>query len=237
MTQPTEFDIYCDECFPDLLTSSKPQAQYVIIGSLWLPTSQRSELKAKLHALRDAHKVGGEIKSRKVSPSRLEFYKELVDLFIDTGLDLRFRAIVIDRLKVDLSRFHGDSAELSFYKFYYQMLHHWIGAANAYHIFCDYQTNQHPARLTELQQVLSNANPLSEFKTVQWVRSKESVLTQFADVLTGLTSAKLNKTIQAGSAKKQLLHYLEAKRGRPIQATGLGEQKFNLFQIALDGGW
>lgn len=237
MTQPTEFDIYCDECFPDLLTSEKPQAQYVIIGSLWLPSNQRSALKAKLHALRDAHKIGGEIKSRKVSPSRLAFYKELIDLFIDAGLDLRFRAIVIDRHKVDLRRFHKNSAELSFYKFYYQMLHHWIGAANTYHIFCDYQTNQHPARLAELQQVLSNANPLSEFKSVQWVRSRESVLTQLTDVLTGLTSAKLNQTIQAGSAKEQLLNYLEAKRGRPIQATWIGEQKFNLFKISLDGGW
>ena len=237
MSHPTEFDIYCDECFPDLLTSEKPQAQFVIIGSLWLPTCKRAEFKALIHQLRDTHEVGGEITSRKVSPSRLKFYEALIDLFMSEGLDLRYRSIVIDRQKVDLQRFHASSAELSFYKFYYQMLHHWIGAANTYHIFCDYQTNQHPARLTELKQVLCNANPLTEFRTVQWVRSKESVLTQFADVLTGLTSAKLNQTIQAGSAKEQLLRYLEAKRGRPIKATSLGEQKFNLFQIALDGGW
>lgn len=237
MTRPTEFDLYCDECFPDLLTSEKPQARYVIIGSLWLPTEQRGTLKAKLHALRDAHKIGGEIKSRKVSPSRLDFYKELIDIFIEIGPDLRFRAIAIDRENIDLGRFHGGSAELSFYKFYYQMLHHWIRAANSYHIFCDYQTNQHPARLAELKQVLCNANPLSEFRTVQWVRSKESVLTQFADVLTGLTSAKLNGTIQKGSAKEQLLSHLEAKMGRPLSPTGITERKFNLFKITLDGGW
>ncbi len=234
---PTLFDIYCDECFPDLLTSNKPLAKFVTIGSLWLPTTMRKELKEKIHVLRDKYKIGGEIKSRKVSPSRLEFYQALIDLFLNEGLDLRYRAIAIDIAKVDLTRFHQNSAELSFYKFYYQMLHHWIGASNTYNIFCDYQTNQHPARLLELKQVLSNANPLTTFKTVQWVRSKESVLTQLSDVLTGLTSARINQTTQKGSAKDTLLNYLESKLGRRIVATGVSEQKFNLFQIALDGGW
>lgn len=235
--QPTDFDIYCDECYPDLLSSEKPQARYIIIGSLWLPTAQRNALKERIHSLRDAHKVGGEIKSRKVSPSRLPFYKDLIDVYIEHGLDLRFRSIAIDRKQLNLARFHHNSAELSFYKFYYQMLHPWIRAANSYHIFCDYQTNQSPDRLSELHQVLRNANPLSDFKTVQWVRSKESVLTQFADVLTGLCSAKLNQTIQAGSAKAQTLSYLESKLGHAIAPTGVNEQKFNLFKIALNGGW
>lgn len=233
----TEFDIYCDECFPDLLSSKKPQAKFVVIGSLWLPTSRREDYKKLIHQLRDEHKIGGEIKSRKVSPSRLDFYKALIDFFIDEGLNLRFRAIAIEAGKVDLTRFHQNSAELSFYKFYYQMLHHWLGASNTYRVFCDYQTNQHPARLAELKQVLSNANPLAKFDTVQWVRSKESVLTQLTDVLTGLTSAALNKTPHTGSAKHHLLNYIESKLGRPINPTGVGEQKFNLFQISLDGGW
>jgi len=232
-----EFDIYCDECFPDLLTSAKPKAEYVIIGSLWLPREKREEFKSVIHQLRDTHKVGGEIKSRKVSPSRLAFYQELIDFFINQGLDLRYRAIAIERAKVNVERYHQNSAELSFYKFYYQMLHHWLGARNEYNVFCDYQTNQHPTRLEEMKQVLSIANPLSQFKTVQWVRSKESVLTQFCDVLTGLTSARINQTTQTGSAKESLLNYLESKLGKQVHGTSVSEQKFNLFNINLDGGW
>ncbi|MFC4994241.1 DUF3800 domain-containing protein [Rubritalea tangerina] len=232
-----KFDIYCDECFPDLLTSGNPQAQYVIIGSLWLPSEKRAVYKTAIHTLRDQHKVGGEIKSRKVSPSKLDFYKELIDFYVDQGTDLRFRAIAIDHSKVDIAGRNQNSAELSFYKFYYQMLHHWLGANNSYSIFCDYQTNQHPDRLTELKKILGNANPLAEFPVVQWVRSKESVLTQLSDVLTGLTSAKLNATTTVGSAKHELLTHFESRLERTIGPTGVTAQKFNLFQINLDGGW
>lgn len=187
--------------------------------------------------MRDQYRVGGEIKSRKVSPSRLDFYKALIDLFFEQGPDLRYRSIVLDSDRVDLTRHHEGSAELSFYKFYYQLLHHWLNSHNSYQIFCDYQTNQHPNRLAELHRVLDNAWPLADFKTVQWVRSKESVLTQFSDVLTGLCSARFNATPQEGSAKAELLRHFEARLGHPISATGVNEQKFNVFKINLQGGW
>lgn len=232
-----KFDIYCDECFPDLLTSKIPKAQYVVIGSLWVEGALRDELKAEIHRLRDKHKVGGEIKSRKVSPSRLDFYRELIDLYFNRDSDVRFRAIVIDRNLIDFDGNNQGSAELSFYKFYYQLLHHWLRPKAAYQVFCDYQTNQNPARLHELRQVLESANPLTTFSSVQWVRSKESVLTQLSDVLTGLVSARLNKTPQEGSAKAALLDYLESKLGRPIASTPVSEKKLNIFLIRPNESW
>ncbi len=232
-----KFDIYCDECFPDLLTSGNPKARFVIIGSLWVKKEMRGDLKESIHALRDQFKVGGEIKSRKVSPSRLEFYRKLIDLYFNQGLDVRFRAIAIDRELIDLSRYHDGSAELSFYKFYYQLLHHWLLPNGEYQVFCDYQTNQSPSRLHELKQVLENANPLITFETVQWVRSRESVLTQLSDVLTGLVSARLNGTPQDGSAKAKLLDYLESKLGRAIEPTSISEKKLNVFAIRPNEQW
>lgn len=226
------FDIYCDECFPDLLTSNNPKAKYVIIGSIWIERDLRSELKTRIHELRDQYKIGGEIKSRKVSPSRLSFYTDLVDLFFEFDQQVRFRAIAIDHTLIDLQNFHGGSAELSFYKFYYQLLHHWLLPKADYQVFCDYRTNQQPARLHELEQVLCNANPLTSFSSVQWIRSKESVLTQLSDVLTGLVSARLNQTVQTkSSAKAQLRNHLESKLKRHIAPTPLSEKKFNIFAI------
>ena len=63
------FDVYCDECRPDLLSSQQPPARYMVIGSLWLRTEDREAFKVAIHELRDKHKVGGEIKWQKVSPS------------------------------------------------------------------------------------------------------------------------------------------------------------------------
>lgn len=232
-----DFDIYCDECFPDLFCSEKPQARYALIGSLWLPSARRAEFKAAIHALRDRYKVGGEIKSRKVSPSRLEFYKALCDWFFEQGDDLRFRVITIEASKLNMPQFHKGSAELGFYKFYYQLLTHWIHPGNRYAIFCDYQTNQIPTRLHEMKSVLRNANPLSEILEVQWVRSKESVLTQLTDVLTGLASARLNGTSKPGSAKFQLMEHVESRLGHRVCSTSAGAHKFNVFNIRLEGGW
>ena len=119
-----KFDIYCDESRPEALGSKKPAApDTLVIGSLWLPTEDRQGLKNAIHALRDKHKVGGEFKWQKVTPSRLPFYEELVNLFFAQGDRMRFRCIAVSRKKIDLLTYHDNDQELGFYKFYYQLLH------------------------------------------------------------------------------------------------------------------
>lgn len=101
------FEVYCDECHPDLLTSQSPGVPYMVIGSLWLRADQRQFLKDEIHRLRDTHKVGGEIKWRKVSPSRIGFYKDLMALFAGQGDELRFRCIAVKWESVDLQLYHN----------------------------------------------------------------------------------------------------------------------------------
>jgi hypothetical protein len=136
-----DFDVYCDESRPDLLISTHPGGQFVVIGSLWLESDRRLEYKQAIHALRDAHRVGGEFKWQKISPSRVQFYEALVDWFADQGQDIRFRCICIPHNQLNWS-LHGEDRELGFYKFYYQMLHHWILDFNRYAVFCDYKSNR-----------------------------------------------------------------------------------------------
>lgn len=232
-----KFEVYCDECRPDLLCSKNPQAQYMVIGGLWLPSEDRERLKADIHALRNKHKVGGEFKWQKVSPSRLDFYRDLADWFVAQGDRVRFRCIAVDQAKVDLMRFHKDDQELGFYKFYYQMLHHWILDFNEYAVFCDFKSNRIRTRLHELKQCLANSNLSSEITNVQAVRSDESVLMQAADVFTGAAAARLNNHLKAGSAKWEFVNHLEQALGKSIQQTFRTELKFNVFVINLDGGW
>ena len=72
---------------------------------------------------------------------------------------------------------------------------------------------------------------------VQATRSEESVLIQMADVLVGAASARLNGSLVTGSAKHQLVEYIESKLERSIAATVKGESKFNVFVIDPQGGW
>ena len=231
------FDVYCDESRPDLFASRRPPAKYLVIGGLWLPTDRRTEFKAAIHALRNKHKIGGEFKWQKVSPSRLSFYCELVNWFVGMKDDLRFRCIAVDHEEVNLLKFHNDDQELGFYKFYYQMLHHWILDFNQYAVFCDAKKNRLPARLHDLERCLSRTNLSSEVMEVQAIPSDESVLIQLADVLTGAATARLNAPPPPETAKGQVLATLERGLRRRVGPTGRFEKKFNVFVIDLTGGW
>jgi hypothetical protein len=233
-----KFDTYCDESRPEALTTrSEVGARYLVIGSLWLPREQREQRKAELHALKNAGKIGGELKWSKVSHSRLAAYESLMDWFFGAGENLRFRAIVVDRTKVDLVKFHNGDGELGFYKFYYQLLHHWILDQNDYTIFCDLKRNREQDRLHVLQKVLNRSNLTSDISTVQGIESKQSVLIQAVDVLTGAIAAKFNQSAAAGTAKSGIIERIESKIRHPIRHTPMGERKFNIFEIQPGGGW
>lgn len=233
-----KFDVYCDESRPDLFSSKNPKAKYMVIGSVWLETSHRDQFKTEIHALRDRFKVGGEFKWQKVSPSRLDFYKALVDWFVAKGESLRFRCIAVEHQKVDMLRYHDSDQELGYYKFYYQMLHHWINDFNDYAIFCDFITNRRRDRLPVLKRCLDASNLSSGISNVQAIRSPESVLIQLADVLTSAAAARLNGSVTPTGAKAELIQHFEQRLSIPrIQHTYKAEKKFNVFVIDLQGGW
>ena len=161
-----KFEVYCDEANPDVLTSANPRARHLMIGSLWLPEELRNEIKTRIGALRERHQAWGEIKWSKVSPNRRDFYVELIDLFFAYGDNLRFRCIAVDRTQLNLA-LHDNDGELGFYKFYYQLLHHWILDFNAYRIFCDVKSNRDPKRLPVLARCLARANLTSSIDGIQ----------------------------------------------------------------------
>lgn len=233
-----KFEVYCDEALPDVFTSEHPRARYLMIGSLWLPAALREDAKDKIGRLRERHKVWGEMKWTKISPAKAPFYAELIDLFMSYGMDMRFRCIAVDRTQVNMA-LHGHDGELGFYKFYYQLLHHWILDFNAYRVFCDLKINRDRSRLSTLKTCLNYANGSATISDVQSLPSQEVVLIQLCDVLLGAVSSRLNETLKAGSAKEAVVKQLETRldlRGM-LAATGAAEKKFNIFKIRLEGGW
>jgi hypothetical protein len=232
-----DFEVYCDESRPDVFSSHQNDARHLVLGSLWLPSEARMQMKQAIHDLRDKHKIGGEFKWRKVTPSRRDFYMELISWFMSMEDQLRFRCIAVDRSRLNLKLYHNDDQELGFYKFYYQMLHHWILDFNRYAIFCDLKQNHESDRLHVLQQCLGSSNLSSSIETVQAIRSRESVLLQLTDVLTGIASARLNNILTPNTVKNELVSELEKHLGQPIRHTLRSEHKFNVFVINLMGGW
>lgn len=231
-----KFEVYCDEANPDVLTSSSPRARFLMIGSLWLPFDLRDEIKSRVVALRQRHQAWGEIKWSKVSPNRRDFYVELIDLFVSYGDNLRFRCIAVDRTQLNVA-LHDNDGELGFYKFYYQLLHHWILDFNEYRIFCDLKSNRDPKRLPVLGRCLSRTNLTSNIASTQSLPSHEVVLIQLCDLLLGAASSRLNDTLRDGTVKSTVVQRLELALGRELAPTHKTEEKFNIFKIRLQGGW
>ena len=230
------FEVYCDEAHPDVLASANPRMRYLMIGSLWLPAHLREKIKSDVSALRRRHQAWGEIKWSKVSPNRQAFYIDLIDLFLGFGENLRFRCIAVDRTELNQTLYHGDS-ELGFYKFYYQLLHHWILDYNVYRIFSDTKTNRDPRRLPVLARCLSLSNLTSNIENIQSLPSREVIPIQLCDLLLGAASSRMNQTLREGTAKKAVVQRLEAALGRQLGPTTKSEEKYNIFRIRLQGGW
>lgn len=232
-----KFEAYCDESNPEVLGAENTQARYLLIGSIWLRSEDRCEFKDGIYQLRNQYKIGSEFKWNRISPSRVDFYTSLIDFFFAQGERLRFRCIAVDREKVDLKLFHASDQELGFYKFYYQVLHHWILDFNEYAFFLDTKKNRCPLRLATLKDCLDASNLSSIVANVQAIESKQSVLIQLADVLTGVVSRRLNNSSKGSIARDAVLERVEQKLGRQIGPTSRSENKFNIFKINLSGGW
>lgn len=230
-----DFEVYCDESGLEALTR-KDAHLFTGIGGIWIPAEHRTTLKQGIAAIKEKYNIKGELKWQKFSPAYYDLYKEIIDFFFLSGY-IRFRVVLIEAAKIDHIKFNNEDAELGFYKFYYQLLHHWIFDFNQYNIFLDLKINRNKGRLHELKKVLDNANLTSDIKQVQGLPSEQSLGIQLADVLTGLIVAKFNNEITS-NAKLSLIQYVEEKYlGKPISATPKWEEKLNVFRMNLKGGW
>jgi hypothetical protein len=168
-----DFEIYCDESGLEALTNKRAHL-YTAIGGIWMPAEYRDIFKEHMNAIRLKHNVYGELKWNKVSPKFYELYEDIIDYFFQTE-QLRFRTILVEADKVNNYVFNNKDIELGFYKFYYQLLHHWIFDFNNYNIFVDLKVNRDKTRLRVLKNSLDNTNLTSSIFQVQGLPSEQSL--------------------------------------------------------------
>ena len=233
-----EIEVYCDESRLDLLTTKKKTTdRYMVIGSIWIPKDYRSSFKNKIKQIRAKYGVlRGEIKWKNVSPSQLDFYKEIIALFFEEGDKIGFRCIVVDTEQVDLETYHESDPELGFYKFYYQLLYHWIKLENnnRYFIFTDIKTTRMRNRLSVLHDVLKNACPSANIVSVQAIPSKESIFIQLTDLLVGVVGYSCHSYFLSPAKSKIVELVTDEIKRNPSEGTFRDERKFNVFRIRLN---
>lgn len=234
------YDLYCDESRQDLLvkkSSITPNNRYVCIGGIVIPNEKREKLKSDIKDLKEKHNLFGELKWGNVSTNKVDFYLELVDLFFETDNSVDFRTVVIDAENIDHDTFNDSDHELGYYKFYYQLIYHWINSNDNYYIFTDYKTNKNKSRLNSLKQVLNSATRSNCVELIQAINSKESLPLQLQNVLMGAVGYKFNhgdlgESVAKQAVVKRIEHYL----GHDIHPTAKSYKKFNVFKIDLRKG-
>lgn len=230
------YDIYCDESRQDLIVTKSSISKYnrfVCIGGIQLPYSERSRLKNEIKKLKQKYNVHGEIKWGNVSFNKLDFYLELVDLFFSSD-EVTARTVVIDATQIDNVLFNNSDHELGYYKFYYQLLYHWVSEDHEYAIFTDFKTNKDKKRLHSLTNILNNATHSNCVKNIQAIDSKESLLLQIQNILMGAIGYKFNYGSNGKSTSKlEVIKRIEYHLNREISMTPKYFQKYNVFVMNL----
>ena len=224
------YEVYCDESRPESIYSEHREHKFMVIGGIWIDQQDRKQVKNKLDYLKKIHEVHSEFKWSSVSPSKQDFYVDVIDYFFSNP-KIRFRCIVVDSYKIDMGRFHDSDSELGFYKFYYQLIVKWIDGNISYRIYLDDKKNKQNTRLPELKSFLNRAS-FGYVDNVLAINSKESVFVQLADLLTGAVGAAYNKSTHS-EAKNKVISRIEEYISSNIQATYANEKKFNVFEIEL----
>lgn len=172
-----------------------------------------------------------EIKWVKVSPSKLEMYKELIDYFF-TQQDLTFRAVIANGKKsLDHDKFNESNHDTWFYKMYYFLLIHFIENNKQYRIFLDIKDTLGGEKLSELHRIVRK-KPYSvniRVKDVLQIRSHESELLQLCDLLIGACSYSA-RNLNSSQAKSELISHIEKYTHTPLNSSTIrNEKKLNRF--------
>lgn len=221
--------IFCDEsCHLE-----KDHLAAMVLGAVSCPADIRKRIGRTIKALKEQYGIPfyREIKWGQVSPSNLEFYRGLVDLFFDEP-QLGFRAVVVpDKALLNHDHFNQSHDDF-YYKMWWLLLTRMIDDQHLFRIFIDIKDTHSAAKLSKLHEVLCNAHydfDNSRITSVEAVHSHDVLLVQVADVLTGALSHHFRQ-IDGSQAKKALIEHIKARSGLTFaRSTPPAARKFNLF--------
>jgi hypothetical protein len=224
------YNVYCDEsCHLE-----HDPSPVMVIGATWCLKDDVPSICRRVNDIKEKHGLGRhwECKWTKVSPAKVELYRELVDEFFEHN-QLRFRGILVAN-KTNLnhaawSQTHDDW----YYKMFFRMLTVITDPANQYRIYIDIKDTNASRKASRLREVLCNAKydfPRQMIDWIQPVRSHECVPLQLADLLIGAI-AYCNRDLESSQAKLAVVKRIQERSGLSLRRSTLyGARKFNLFR-------
>jgi hypothetical protein len=223
-----EYNIYCDEsCHLE-----NDHQKIMAFGAVWCPSAERQRIVTEIHALKNKFNANGELKWTKVSPSRNEFYLELVRFFFSEP-QLHFRGLVVlDKSRLDHTQFNEGSHDTFYYKMYFSLLNKILSPDSRYNLYFDIKDTRSRIKLRKLKEVLcfDKYDFTSQMiNHIQNIHSHESDVLQMTDFLLGSLS-HFHRRIPGNTTKNAIIDEIQRLARNPaLTSTPLCENKFNLF--------
>lgn len=209
-----------------------PSSNTMVLGAL-ISVPQLSLFTDAIRTVKKKHDIAShrEIKWTKVSPAKLDYYKELVDVFFAVE-QVNYRAVVINKSIIDYEA-HNKTRD----DFYYSMTYILVRtiAEKRYgdmRLFLDYKDAWSGIRTTKLANYLRNTGRLHNASLLaQPLRSHEVIGLQIADLFTGAVMyANRPQEEQKSDAKKELISYIEHSSGQKLTCgTPHSSEKINIL--------
>ena len=220
------FNIYCDEsCHLE-----HDKSDVMCIGYVKVDTEYYSQITTDLKKLKLKYHAPTELKWNKLSFSRLDFYKALIDYFFAQDA-LCFRSILV-KYKKDLR--HEDFNQGSHDNFYYKLIYFLLRPNNesdsTYRVFLDIKDTKGKERLNKIHEIFANYHKgNSPFISFQHLHSHDNILIELADFFIGAITYK-SRNLKSSKVKNMVIDYLEYKSGYYLnEGTEPWETKFNIF--------
>jgi hypothetical protein len=215
--QPVFADVFVDE-------SSQTKHKYLLLGGIIIPGASSDELRQRIWEARQPELPQGEMKWVKVSRSKIEAYRRVVDVFFD-GLDIggmEFHSLVVDTHKLNDRAFNDGSRETGFNKEIYQLLMKFrrLHRRCLFHVYPDRRsTKNHPEdlRLIVNRGCVKHGDSRDwPFRRIHFRDSDAEVALQMVDLLIGAIAYRLNghdKAPDASEAKRDLCNHVLTRAG------------------------
>jgi hypothetical protein len=186
-------DVYIDE-------SSQTQARFLLLGGVVVPSLQVATACARFQQVRLPELPHGEMKWGKVSRTKVDAYKRVIDCFFDDPSlsSAHFHSLVVDTSRLNHGAFNAGSADVGFNKEIYQLA---TKCARLYpdamfHIYPDHRDTK--SRPEELRNILNFGRKKAgdkrdwPFRRCHFRDSKTTPLLWVTDLLIGSIAYHLN---------------------------------------------
>lgn len=223
-----KYKVYCDES----CHMQNDHKNFMVLGAVYCPENEVNNISKHIRKLKKQHglKWSSEIKWTKISNSTINFYKDLIEYFF-INPNLKFRAVICDKRKLDHEKFHQTHDEW-YHKMYYEMVRYLINSENSYEIYPDikdtnsYHNFQDVANFLRIKLKDTNEKTI---KKIQPIRSNESYVLQIADVLIGAMQYNKNG-LKTSASKLEIIKLINEYVVDGIEeTTPYNKNKFNIL--------